>query len=159
MLSRCSCHGGNFLLCVGPTGDGRIPVIMQQRLLEIGQWLGPHGEAIYGAQPSPFWPRRFERGMVSARPGKLYLHVFDPNTRRIQLTGMANKVKRATILEYPDKPGLEMTSIEGGIDLPWPWYLSNDAVTVIALVIDGEPVSTRPRDSSAMVISTCRTTR
>ena len=33
---------------IGPTGDGRIPVIMQQRLIEIGDWLKVNGEAIYG---------------------------------------------------------------------------------------------------------------
>lgn len=39
--------GGNLLLDVGPTADGRIPVIMQQRLLDIGAWLNVNGEAIY----------------------------------------------------------------------------------------------------------------
>jgi alpha-L-fucosidase len=139
MLSRCTCNGGNFLLCVGPTSDGRIPVIMQQRLLDIGKWLGRHGEAIYGAQSSPFWPRRFEWGMISAKPGKLYLHVFDPGIDRIQLTGLSNHVQRASILGHPDKPGLQMTPVQNGVDLQWPWYLSNDAVTVIALEIDGQP--------------------
>ena len=43
-------RGGNFLLDIGPTGDGRIPVIMQQRLLEIGDWLRVNGEAIYGTR-------------------------------------------------------------------------------------------------------------
>jgi alpha-L-fucosidase len=43
--------GGNLLLDIGPTADGRIPVIMQQRLLEIGEWLPAHGEAIYGTRP------------------------------------------------------------------------------------------------------------
>ncbi len=43
-------RGGNFLLNVGPTSDGRIPLIMQQRLLEIGDWLRVNGEAIYGTQ-------------------------------------------------------------------------------------------------------------
>ena len=41
-------RGGNLLLNVGPTADGRIPVIMQQRLMDIGQWLKVNGEAIYG---------------------------------------------------------------------------------------------------------------
>ncbi len=43
-------RGGNLLLDIGPTGDGRIPVIMQQRLLQIGAWLKVNGEAIYGAR-------------------------------------------------------------------------------------------------------------
>jgi alpha-L-fucosidase len=44
-------RGGNFLLNVGPTSDGRIPVIMQQRLVDIGKWLKVNGEAIYGTRP------------------------------------------------------------------------------------------------------------
>ncbi len=40
-------RGGNLLLNIGPTADGRIPVIMQQRLTEIGDWLNVNGEAIY----------------------------------------------------------------------------------------------------------------
>ena len=43
--------GGNLELNVGPTADGRIPVIMQQRLSEIGEWLKVNGEAIYGTHP------------------------------------------------------------------------------------------------------------
>lgn len=39
--------GGNLLLDIGPTADGRIPVIMQQRLIEIGDWLKVNGDAIY----------------------------------------------------------------------------------------------------------------
>jgi len=39
--------GGNLLLNIGPTADGRIPVIMQQRLMDMGKWLKVNGEAIY----------------------------------------------------------------------------------------------------------------
>jgi alpha-L-fucosidase len=42
--------GGNLLLNIGPTADGRIPVIMQQRLSDIGKWLKVNGEAIYGTR-------------------------------------------------------------------------------------------------------------
>ena len=40
-------RGGNLLLNIGPTADGRIPVIMQQRLADMGAWLKVNGEAIY----------------------------------------------------------------------------------------------------------------
>lgn len=48
MLIDIVSRGGNFLLDIGPTADGRIPVIMQERLLQIGEWLAVNGEAIYG---------------------------------------------------------------------------------------------------------------
>ena len=41
---------GNLLLNVGPTSDGRIPVIMQDRLAFVGQWLKYNGEAIYATR-------------------------------------------------------------------------------------------------------------
>jgi alpha-L-fucosidase len=43
--------GGNLMLNIGPTADGRIPVIMQQRLMDMGKWLKINGEAIYGTLP------------------------------------------------------------------------------------------------------------
>lgn len=43
-------RGGNFLLNIGPTADGRIPVIMQDRLIAMGKWLNKNGDAIYGTE-------------------------------------------------------------------------------------------------------------
>ncbi len=43
-------RGGNLLLDIGPDGDGTIPPIMEQRLVEIGDWLKVNGEAIYGTR-------------------------------------------------------------------------------------------------------------
>ncbi len=61
-------RGGNFLLDIGPTADGRIPVIMQQRLLEIGDWLRVNGEAIYGTRYAGR-PCQWSEGK---RPGQEY---------------------------------------------------------------------------------------
>lgn len=43
--------GGNYLLNVGPTKDGLIVPIFQERLLAVGKWLSINGEAIYGSKP------------------------------------------------------------------------------------------------------------
>jgi alpha-L-fucosidase len=51
MLADLVSRGGNLLLDIGPTADGRIPVVMQDRLAEIGRWLKVNGEAIYGTKP------------------------------------------------------------------------------------------------------------
>ena len=42
-------RGGNFLLDIGPDEHGKIPPIMQERLLQMGEWLKINGEAIYGS--------------------------------------------------------------------------------------------------------------
>jgi alpha-L-fucosidase len=51
MLVDLVSRGGNLLLDIGPAADGTIPVIMEERLLEIGSWLKINGEAIYGTKP------------------------------------------------------------------------------------------------------------
>jgi alpha-L-fucosidase len=44
-------HGGGMTLNVGPYADGTIPLIQQERLSSLGNWLKINGEAIYGTQP------------------------------------------------------------------------------------------------------------
>ena len=61
-------RGGNFLLDIGPRADGFIPVIMQQRLIEIGDWLKVNGEAIYGTRCA----RRSCQWSKGKRPGQKY---------------------------------------------------------------------------------------
>jgi alpha-L-fucosidase len=51
MLVDIVSRGGNLLLDIGPKADGTIPVIMQERLHQMGDWLKVNGDAIYGAKP------------------------------------------------------------------------------------------------------------
>ncbi len=43
--------GGNYLLNVGPTSDGMIAPVFEERLRGIGAWLKVNGEAIYATKP------------------------------------------------------------------------------------------------------------
>jgi alpha-L-fucosidase len=51
MLVDIVSRGGNLLLDIGPNADGTIPVIMQERLEQMGTWLKVNGDAIYGTRP------------------------------------------------------------------------------------------------------------
>ena len=50
MLIDTVSRGGNLLLDIGPAADGMIPVIMEERLVDIGAWLQINGEAIFGTR-------------------------------------------------------------------------------------------------------------
>lgn len=54
--------GGNYLLNIGPTKDGLIVPIFQERLLAVGKWLSINGEAIYSSKP---WRKQLEKNTTS----------------------------------------------------------------------------------------------
>jgi len=43
--------GGGMILNVGPQADGQIPLVQQERLLQLGRWLDQNWEAVYGSRP------------------------------------------------------------------------------------------------------------
>ncbi|TQS33790.1 hypothetical protein Golomagni_05853 [Golovinomyces magnicellulatus] len=43
-------NNGNFLLDIGPKGDGSIPEIMKKNLLDAGKWINAHAESIFNTR-------------------------------------------------------------------------------------------------------------
>jgi alpha-L-fucosidase len=79
--------GGNYLLNVGPTAEGLIPQPSIDRLLAMGEWLDRNGEAVYGTMPGPIQGLSWCR--TTAKPGVVYLHVFDwPEGGQIVVSGL-----------------------------------------------------------------------
>lgn len=92
-------RGGNLLLNVGPTADGRIPVIMQQRLAEIGSWLEVNGEAIYGSRQWENAPQKMSDVFFTCKGDDLYVIVNKWEDKPIVVENIS-EVKNVQLLGY-----------------------------------------------------------
>ena len=120
-------RGGNLLLNVGPTADGRIPVIMQQRLRDIGTWLRINGKAIYGTRPwtgSVRQPTR-ENGLSTVRFTRngpdLYAHLLEWSEDEIRIYG----------LDRTETVSVELLGFEGDIE----WRVEAASLIIVAPVM------------------------
>ncbi len=52
-LVDVAAKGGNFMVGVGPSGQGSFHPVAVQQLLQAGQWLKVNGQGIYGTRPRP----------------------------------------------------------------------------------------------------------
>ena len=76
----CACRrvGANYLLNIGPTGDGQIPLMQEALLHCLGEWIGVVGPAVYEGKPCGVdgFDNRKNFGLKS-NGNKLWLFVHD----------------------------------------------------------------------------------
>jgi alpha-L-fucosidase len=72
--------GGNYLLNIGPKGDGSVPPESVAAMQAIGAWMKKNGDSIFATSASPFpnleWGRCTQKPLPGGRT-RLYLHVFN----------------------------------------------------------------------------------
>lgn len=97
--------GGNLLLNVGPAADGRIPVIMQERLVEIGDWLNINGEAIYETKPLKNQQIRIQNNhiFITTKNDKIYLLCSAWPNDKVIINGLSKQITGLSLLGYSNK--------------------------------------------------------
>jgi alpha-L-fucosidase len=127
--------GGNYLLNIGPKGDGSVPEESVQSLRAIGAWMKVNGESIVGTSASPFdklaWGRCTRKVMPDGKT-RLYLHVFEwPADGRLTVPGLADKPSKVSLLA--DGRSLEAAVVDGQLAITLPSAAPDKIATVVAV--------------------------
>jgi alpha-L-fucosidase len=132
-------QGGNYLLNVGPTGEGVIPDTSVQILNEVGDWMQKYHQSIYGTTASPF--PRLPWGWCTVKGDKLFLHILNwPSDDILQLPGLHNNVVRAFFMRDSTRR-LEVHRSRNDLTIELAGHRDMMDVhnTVIVLRIEGTP--------------------
>lgn len=136
-LVAVASRGGNYLLNIGPTGEGLIPEESVKVLKQVGHWMQRNGESIYGATASPFLDIPW--GYCTVKGERLYLHVFDPPENGVlALEGLTTPVNAAFLLVKPERR-LPFTRKGTSLLFDLPPALPDTINTVIVAELDGPP--------------------
>jgi len=136
MLVKTVGGGGNLLLNVGPMPTGQIDPEQAARLREIGRWLKPIGESIYGTRGGPFRPGPW--GAATHRGRRVYVHILNWMAPTIILPAIDAKIVSARLLNG-EKVAVRQTN--DGITIDVPPALRDVVDTVVVLDVD------RPADA------------
>ncbi len=82
---------GNLLLNVGPDAEGRIPPEQRRLLLGMGEWLGEHGQAVYGTRGGPF--RNGAWGGATRKGRTVFLLVLDRKADQLTFPELPARVR------------------------------------------------------------------
>jgi alpha-L-fucosidase len=147
-LVKVTSRGGNYLLNIGPKGDGSVVDYEAEVLRGTGRWLRRNGEAIYDTAPQPF--RKLDFGYATVKGDRLYLFVEHlPADGRLRLPGMENHIRDAHWLNSEVGGKLQ---IEGGAIVAA--GLPKEFLPVVAVGFEGElrvqPAVVEPDESGTI---------
>ena len=128
--------GGNYLLNIGPKGDGSLTPETVKSFQAIGAWMRVNSESIYGTSASPF--AKLDWGRATRKGNVVYLHVFDwPQDGKL-IVPLKNKVKEARLLAGNTR--LKTSSDAAGLTIKLPKVAPDPIASVIKLTLTDEPM-------------------
>ena len=155
-LAKVVSRGGNYLLNIGPRGDGSVVEFESDVLRSMGKWLSINGEAIYGSEPQPF--RELGFGYATRKPGRLYLLVTAwPADGKLRLPRMRNPITKAYFLTDGTKTALDTAEEPGAQVVLTQVPKLPEAVTVIVAEYAGDlsiaPPLLKEREDGSFLLS------
>lgn len=97
LFADCLVRNMSFLINVGPDRHGDIPPLIEQRLLEFGEWVHATGESIYGTRGGPWHPVEGKYGFCY-KENIIYLYLlgdYSDNSFDLPPVNKGMKVKRS----------------------------------------------------------------
>ena len=128
-LIKVISRGGNYLLNIGPRGDGSVVDFEKEVLEKMGAWTNANAEAIYGTKANPF-PHAFSWGDITTRDNSLYLFV-RKNNQTIDLNGFNGKITNVSVLASGEKCRYQQNLKSNSVQISLPKNPENIPVTVL----------------------------
>jgi len=94
-LVECAQGGGNYLLNIGPKGDGSIPPESVQRLTELGKWMDKHSPTIYETERSQV--NDSVMAGFTRKGNTLYVQVYNWPGSTVAVGGIKTKLNSAKL--------------------------------------------------------------